>query len=171
MSSDMKTSLDIFDQYPGTSKVWVYQCDRELSAQEVEFIENLGGAFTKQWVSHGADVDGAVKVLFNRFVIIVADDSTDIGGCSIDSSVGLIRKLEADLNTGFFNRMNLACQVEEKVETIPASQLESAFEQGKLAATSTVFNNMVTNLSELRSNWMIPFDKSWAWGRVAAGTA
>lgn len=162
----MNTTINIFNRFPSTSKVWVYQCDRELTEQETEFIENLGGAFTKQWVSHGADVDGEVKVLYNRFVVIVADDSADIGGCSIDSSVGLIRKLEADLGTGFLNRMDLAYQVGDKIESVSAVKLEEAIEQGLLTATSTVFNNMVTSLGELRTNWMVPFNKSWAWSRV-----
>jgi len=50
-----------FENFPTNSKVWIYQCERELNASEVDFILNIGTEFTSQWASHGAPVKGAVR--------------------------------------------------------------------------------------------------------------
>lgn len=157
-----------FENFPSNSKVWIYQCERALTNEEVEFILNIGNDFASQWASHGAPVNGAIDVLYNRFVILVAEDNGEIGGCSIDSSVGVIRKAQAALSADFFDRMTLAYLTSESVEAIHVNKLDAAVGDGLLNASTTVFNNTVTNLSGLRTDWMIPLEKSWAWVRVSA---
>ena len=41
--------------------------------------------FLPQWVSHGAPVKAAFKILFERFVVTAAHCQEGVSGCSIDS--------------------------------------------------------------------------------------
>lgn len=157
-----------FERFPANSKVWIYQSERALEDSEVDFILKIGTEFTTQWVSHGAPVNGIIDVLYNRFVVVVAQDNGDIGGCSIDSSVGVIRKIQETLSTNFFDRMTLAYMAGDAVETVHVNKLDGAVAEGLLNSNTIVFNNTVTDLEGLRSEWMIPLDRSWAWGRVTA---
>lgn len=156
-----------FENFPANSKVWIYQCERALADSEVEFILKVGAEFTSQWVSHGAPVNGAMDVLYNRFLVLVAEDNGEIGGCSIDSSVGVIRKVQASLSADFFDRMTLAYLTVDSVDAVHVNKLEGAVAKGLLNSNTTVFNNTVTDLEGLRNDWTIPLNKSWAWGRVS----
>lgn len=159
--------MTLFEDFPQTSKVWIYQSDRKLSDQETDWILSVGKEFTSQWMSHGAPVRGELRVLFNRFVVVVAEDNGDIGGCSIDTSVGLIRQIQEELKADFFNRMLLAYMAGDQVETVHANDLDDSVQDGNLNASTKVFNNTVTDLEGLRNGWMIPLEKSWAWGRLS----
>ena len=156
-----------FENFPSNSKVWIYQCERALTDSEVDFILNIGNEFAAQWASHGAPVNGAIDVLYNRFVVIVAEDNGEIGGCSIDSSVGVVRKAQSALSADFFDRMTLAYIAGDLVQTVHVNKLDAAVGEGLLNANTIVFNNTVTDLEDLRNEWMIALEKSWAWGRVS----
>ena len=158
--------MTLFENFPLNTKAWIYQSDRRISEQEADRILSVGKEFTSKWMSHGAPVRGELRVLFNRFVVVVAEDNGDIGGCSIDTSVGLIRQIQEELNADFFNRMLLAYKDGDQVQTVHANDLDGAVQDGNLNASTTVFNNTVTNLEGLRNDWMIPLEKSWAWGRL-----
>jgi hypothetical protein len=48
------------------------------------------------------------------------------------------------------------------VELIPASLIESGFSSGKLTPDTVVFNNLISTIGELNTNWKIPLKNSWA---------
>src|SRR5450759_2042924 len=81
------------------SRVWIYQCNRLFTLSEVLQIEELLEDFTKSWQSHGAKVKGYANLFFGQFIVLMADETaTGVGGCSIDSSVRLIKNIEQDYN-------------------------------------------------------------------------
>lgn len=160
--------MNLFESFPLNSKVWIYQSDRAFTDQEVEWIKSVGAEFTAQWNSHGSPVRGEITALFNRFIVVVADEQSSVSGCSIDSSVGVIRQIQDELKIDLFNRLLLTYRSGDQVEAVHANDLEDAVKEGKLGATTTVFNNTVTDLEGLRNNWMIPLEKSWAWSRVSS---
>ena len=90
--------LTSFDQLDTSSKVWVYQSTSELTTDQTVTIKELLTDFVTQWNSHGADVTGAFDLLYDRFIILAADDRNSVSGCSIDSSVSVIREIETKLN-------------------------------------------------------------------------
>lgn len=160
--------MNLYESYPPNSKVWIYQSDRAFTDQEVDWIKSVGSEFTGQWNSHGSPVRGELTTLFNRFIVVVADEQSSVSGCSIDSSVGVIRQIQDELKIDLFNRLILTYRSGDLVEAVHANDLEEAVKEGKLSANTTVFNNLVTDLEGLRNEWMIPLEKSWAWSRVSS---
>ena len=152
----------LFSQLPGNAKVWVYQSSREFDVSETNTITGLINDFVVQWSSHSRKVTADGAVFYNRFVALTADESAfDVSGCSIDSSVNFIRQLEQKFNTNFFDRMTVAYLDGDLVKTADRETFQQLLDKGVVNENTIVFNNLVSDLNELRLNWKIPFTKSW----------
>src|SRR5690606_25415327 len=111
---------------------------------------------------HGTPVKGFGTVFFGQFIVLMADESaTNVGGCSTDSSVRLIKEIEKQFQVQLFERTLLAFDVKEKIELLPLSKLKYAFENGFIDSETLYFNNVVLNKKEMESNWIIPVKESW----------
>ncbi len=152
----------ISEDFNDTSKVWIYQCNRLFTLSEALQIEELLEDFTKSWQSHGAKVKGYANLFFGQFIILMADETaTGVGGCSIDSSVRLIKNIEQDYNVNLFERQMLAFIIKERIQLLPMEQLNYAIENGFINTDTLYFNNTVQTKKELLSNWIIPVKQSW----------
>lgn len=153
---------------PGNSKVWIYQANRAFNAQELLEINEQLEHFYLQWHVHGNPVTGWAGVLFDHFILFVADESSEvISGCSVDSTTNLLKSLERQYNIQLFDRMTLTFLVKEKVEMLPFNQLNYALEKGYIEQETLVFNNLVNRLSDLKDSWLIPLNQSWAKNHLA----
>jgi hypothetical protein len=144
------------------SRVWIYQSNRLFTVSEAFFIEDKLNEFAAQWTSHGDPVKGSGHLFFGRFIILMADESaTGVSGCSTDGSVRLIKLLESELHTPFFDRQLLALVVKDKIELMPLVQLRYAVEHGFVGPDTLYFNNTVQTKKELEEKWIIPMKESW----------
>lgn len=145
-----------------SSRVWIYQSSRLFTLSEAMEIETAINGFIEKWNSHGEPVKGFGTLLFGQFIILMADESaTNVGGCSTDSSVRVIKELEKQYNVQLFDRTTLAFLVKEKIELLPLSQIKYALENNFIDADTLYFNNVVLTKSELVNNWIIPIKDSW----------
>lgn len=153
--------------FDNSSKVWIYQSNRLFSLQEALQTEDLLNNFTATWTSHGAAVKGYANLLFGQFIVVMADEkATGVSGCSTDSSVRLIKQIEQSCNVNLFDRQLLAFIIKEKVQLLPLSQLQYAWENEFIKADTLYFNNLVQTKQELEENWIIPVKQSWLAGRI-----
>ena len=154
-------------KFDNSSKVWIYQSNRLFSLQEALQAEEVLNNFTVNWTSHGAPVQGYANLLFGQFIVIMADEkATGISGCSTDSSVRLVKQIEQSCNVNLFDRQLLAFIIKEKVQLLPLSQLQYAWENEFINADTPYFNNLVQTKEELENNWIIPVKQSWLSGRI-----
>ena len=87
-----------FEEMSPNSRVWIYQADRQLSNQEVSLIEDSSKQFLSEWAAHGNALKSSFSVFHDKFLVISVDENyNSASGCSIDASVGLVRKLESEL--------------------------------------------------------------------------
>src|SRR6266496_1040154 len=127
MNLEYKYLLD--GNFHPDSRVWVYQCNRLFDLNEALEIEEMPKEFTLQWKSHGTPVKGEAHLFFGRFIILIADETaTGVSGCSTDSSVRLIKDIEQKFGVNMFDRTTLAFVVKDKVQLLPLSQLQYAFD-------------------------------------------
>jgi len=153
--------------HPG-SRVWVYQCSRLFTLNEALDIEERLKEFTMQWKSHGTPVKGAAYLFFGQFIILLADETaTGVSGCSTDSSVRLIKDIEQKFGLSMFDRITMAFVVKDKLELLPLSQLQYAFDNGFINADTLYFNNLVQTKEELETKWIIPIKDSWLAGKIS----
>lgn len=148
-----------------TSKIWIYQANRFFTDEEVESITALGNAFTTNWKSHQHPVKGAFEVFYNLFVVIAADEdaSAGVSGCSIDSSVKIIKEIEATTGVNLFDRMLLSYRdaATGQIELLKMPEFSNRLKSGDITPETMVFNNLVTTLGDFKNGWEVPLKHSW----------
>ena len=146
-----------YSEIANNSRVWVYQSDRGLSDKEVVFIQQKLFTFCKDWKSHQAHLKSSYKVLHNRFIILLVDEQEqNASGCSIDSSVKVIKEIETEFDIDFFNRTQIAFQQRGEIVTLSIPEFK------KVVQTDTlVFNNLVRTKADFEENWETVAKNSW----------
>ena len=158
--------------FPPQSRVWIYQSGRPLSPEETAGANEQLVQFYEQWTAHGAPVKGWAKVLFGQFVVVIADETaTGVSGCSTDGMVQIVKSFERQFSTTFFDRLTLTFLVDDKAQMLPISQVGYALDHGHLSPDTVLFNNAVTTLQELQSDWMQPLKKSWLGKKLGISAA
>ncbi|WP_316844266.1 ABC transporter ATPase [Pedobacter psychrodurus] len=144
------------------SRVWVYQSDRKFTSTEENEILNKLSSFTNQWKAHGNELLAKAEIRYGFFIILTVDESqAGVTGCSIDSSVRLIKEIEQEYHIDLFNRFNMAYKVNDEVVVNSKEDFETLVNIKQVTPQTIVFNNMVQNLAELESKWEVPFQNSW----------
>ncbi|MGQ7854732.1 ABC transporter ATPase [Pedobacter sp. WC2501] len=144
------------------SRVWIYQSDRKFTSTEETEILNKLAAFTNQWKAHGNELLAKAEIRYGFFIILTVDESqAGVTGCSIDSSVRLIKEIEQEYHIDLFNRFNIAYKVNGEVVVNSKEDFETLVNIKQVTTETIVFNNMVQNLAELESKWEVPFQNSW----------
>ena len=165
MNLEYKNLLD--ENFSSDSRVWIYQSSRLFTLNEALAIEDLLNDFTAKWKSHGVPVKGAGYLFFGQFIILMADEkATGVSGCSTDSSVRLIKDIEQRFGVNMFDRTTLAFVVKDKVQLLPLSQLQYAFDNRFIDSHTLYFNNLVQTKEELENNWLVPIKDSWLSKRI-----
>jgi hypothetical protein len=131
-------------------------------------IEVEMSQFIEQWSSHGSAMDATAEVVDKYFLIIGLDESSaGASGCGIDKSVKKIQELETKFGIQLLNRQLVAYD-KEAIELVPLHQFWAMRKAALIGDKTMVYNNLVKNISEFRSQWHIPFEQSWhkeMWGR------
>ena len=149
-------------QFSEHSRVWIYQSDKELSAEQSAQILGQLNIFASEWTAHNHQLKAKAEVRYNRFLILIVDESqAGASGCSIDKSVNFMKRLEQQFGINLFDRFNFAYREGEKVLSAPRHEFEELLKNGTLNTNSIVFNNLVQNLNELQTKWEVPFKDSW----------
>jgi len=166
MNLEYKQLLD--HSFHPDSRVWVYQSSRLFVLSEALEIELLLKDFAAQWQSHGVPVKGAGYLFFGQFIVLMADETaTGVSGCSTDSSVRLIKNIEQNFGVSMFDRLNLAFIIKDKVQLLPMTQLQYAYDNQFINADTLYFNNLVQTKEELENNWLISVRQSWLVKRIS----
>lgn len=151
-----------YENLPPTAKVWIYASERPFSATEVTEIDNKLHAFVENWQSHQMPVRGYGKVLENQFIVLLADDSQiAVGGCSIDSSMQVIRDIAAVYQTDLFDRMRVYYKnTADQIVFCTIQELKSKVQQGEITKETIVYNPAIAVKANLDLNWKVPFSQS-----------
>ncbi|MBS1772026.1 MAG: hypothetical protein JST82_04145 [Bacteroidetes bacterium] len=149
------------------ARVWIYQSSRAFIEKEANEINEQLHQFYIQWQSHGEPVKGWAKLLFNQFIVIIADETgVMVGGCSTDSSVRVIKSIERQYDVNMFDRLMLTFLVNNKAQMLPLNQVQYALDKGYISKETPLFNNLVATKKELLHNWLVPLQSSWLASRV-----
>jgi len=155
------------DGFNVDSRVWVYQSSRLFTLTEALTIEEILEEFAKNWKSHAIPVKGFGTLFFGQFIVLMADETaTGVSGCSTDSSVRIVKDIEAAFKVNMFDRTTLAFVVKDKIQLIPMSQLNYAIENGFISDETLFFDNTISTVDLLVSKWILPIKESWLAKRI-----
>lgn len=151
-----------FEQLPPNARVWIYQANRSFTPQEKIRLTHVLEDFCQSWAAHGQPLKAGFQLAYEHFVVLAVDEAHHLpSGCSIDSSVHVLKGLEAELSLSFFDRTQIAFLVEGGVTLIRQSKLKEAFTHGTLTAESIAFNNLVATKVEWERKWLSAVKDSW----------
>ena len=144
------------------SRVWIYLSSRPFTDVEISDINLALKHFIKDWTAHGADLKAQGEILYNRFIVLMVDE-TEAGasGCSIDKSVHFMKMLEKTYNVQLFNRMLVAYREGTEVKVTHANEVKQLIEGGKLNEETPVFNTLIQTKQEFDQQFIIPLKESW----------
>ena len=154
--------METLTHLPANARVWIYQADRAFSEAESTQISEEIKTFVSQWLAHKAKVIGDGALLYDRFVILAADEEKlQVSGCSIDSTVRFIKELGGRYQVNFFDRF-YTCYVQgEAVHGTDFESFKKLVADGTITDGTIVFNNLVTAIDTLHLQWQIPLSQSW----------
>lgn len=147
-----------------TSRVWLYQADREFTYDELDDAREMIFDFLSDWTSHAAELHTYGNIFHKRFLGLFVDESNSSGasGCSIDSSVRFVKELEQRFGVNFFDRTTYAYMDEaEDIYTIKQTELGQALENGTVKKDTLFFDNLVTTKDAFLKSWLKPLEESW----------
>lgn len=151
-----------FEELSAESRVWIYQGSRPFTSHEEELVSKALRIFCEQWNAHGQALKSSFRIEKNQFVIMSVDeDFHNPSGCSIDSSVGVLRQIQAATGVDLLDRSKVAFYLDDKVTLIPLSEVKANFASGRLQASSITFNTLATTKAEWEAKWQVPVEKSW----------
>ncbi len=151
-----------FESLPPTSRVWVFQASRPLTAPEMEAADAALRAFTDEWAVHGTPMETSYNIRHNRFIVLAADESRQAAsGCSIDSSVRVLKEIEIRLDITLLDRNQVAFLRDDNVEAWPLNVLKEKFTGGILNEHTLTFNNLISTKAELEDRWLLPVSETW----------
>jgi hypothetical protein len=148
-----------FQKLSPAARTWIYQADRKLTEADKVIIGEKLREFAEQWLVHGAPLEASFEIRHEYFVILAANDTTS--GCSIDSSVRVVKEIGSLTGIDFFNRNLIAFQHPGKITLIELALLKSEFLKGGWNEETLVFNNVVPTLLELEHRWLVPAGSTW----------
>ena len=151
-----------FNDLPNNSRVWIYQAEREFSTEEAALVEQLLRQFVSQWEAHQHPLQASYQLRYQRFIILcVNPDFYTPSGCSIDTSVALIRQIEQHFGVKLFDRLTLAFWENNEVKTLKSKDLKAKIAQGEFGVDTIIFDNTVQDKASLDASWQVPASKSW----------
>ncbi|MGH1339156.1 MAG: hypothetical protein ACRBFS_23770 [Aureispira sp.] len=152
-----------YDSFPAEARIWIYQSNRALTATEAEQANQRLELFVKQWLSHGKRVQAWASLLHQHFLVLMVDEEQEApSGCSIDSSVALVKELGQAFGIDFFDRMMFTyVQKDGQVTTADRDTFANLYAQNQIDEDTLVFNNLVNTKAAFENTWKVPLKESW----------
>lgn len=160
--------LAAYEQLDPASRVWIYQCDRKLTDEEVLAMRPELTDFLEQWTAHNRQLYTWGDVLYHRFVVIMADERyAGASGCSIDKSVHFVEYLEKKYRISLLSRTLVAYLYHNEtthrdaIKTCQLDELAAKMADGTIDDDTLVFDNLVKTKADFESSWQKPVSASW----------
>ena len=145
-----------YNQISPDARVWIYQSNRAFSSVEKKDIESQLINLCNNWNNHGKVLLSSFQI-HDWFICLFVDENKEIAsGCSIDSSVAVIKAIAKKYNIDFFNRMNIAFLDGDLTKVLSLPEFKKL-----LTPQTVVYNNLVSTKSEYESKWKVPLSESW----------
>lgn len=151
-----------FDEMPASARVWIYQADRAFSGAEKQWIQSVLMDFCQSWNTHGQGMPTSFDIAYDQFILFAVDErGVGASGCSIDSSVRIIRSIQEKLGVNLLDSGKVSFLQEKKVIVNKLTEVRDSIAAGVLQPETAIFSPTVQTKMDLAENWIIPAKESW----------
>lgn len=151
-----------FDLLEDSARVWIYQSGRKFTETEKNTISQTLSSFTQQWAAHGSPLKTSFTILYDQFIVLAADENfNEASGCSIDSSVHVMKAIDEQYSLGLFDRTQVVFLKNSAVMMMKLSELPGGLAENTWQQDTLTFNNLVTTKGQLGTQWIVPAGETW----------
>ena len=144
------------------AKVWIYPSSRKFYANEIDEIQEKIASFLNNWKSESDAFQSSYQLLYNRFIILFADDSeSKLTLKDIDDSVAFILQLQQEYKVELLDKMNVCFKQGEFVQYKELKDFKTLLKNRAITGKTIVFDNLVSNKIDFEEVWEIPIEESW----------
>jgi hypothetical protein len=151
-----------FEDLPEESKVWIYPSNRKFYPNEIEEVEAKLKGFVENWKQKDDNFKASYRFLYNRFLIIVADDeNVTLTNTDIDLSVSFILELQKMYNVELLDRMNICFKQGDYIQYKELKDFKKLLKNRAVTGKTIIFDNLITSKTDLENHWEVPIEDSW----------
>lgn len=143
------------------AKVWIYPSSRKFYPTEIEEIEEKIKTFVENWKSDDEDFKVSYQFLYNRFIILVAEDDVALTNVDIDASVAFILQLQETYKVELLDKMNACFKQGEYVQYKELKDFKKLLKNKAVTGKTIIFDNLVNNKEDLENYWELSIENSW----------
>jgi hypothetical protein len=144
-------------------RIWIYTLSSKLNEEQLIELNNRCQNFVGSWTAHDVSLDASYELYQNRLLIFkVNEDKYNASGCSIDKQVRFVKELEQTFSIELLNRLLVAfINRDNAIEVVKQSQIADLLKAKIISEDTVVFNNTITQSSDLTDNWKQPLMKTY----------
>jgi hypothetical protein len=153
-----------FATMPDAARVWVFGAAQPIIGPDAEHLLPAIDSFVRGWLAHGVPVVGASDWVYDRFLLIAADEkASGVSGCSIDSLFRTLKMAEAEIGVTLLDSsLVFFREPAGSVQALPRAEFRQLVAAGEIADDTIVFDNTVGDVGAIRrGEWERPFRESW----------
>ena len=145
-----------FSEIDDNSRVWVFGSKNILDSTDKIKISSSVDDFLFSWNAHGNDLISSYTIELSRFLIIALDESKfPASGCSIDALFRLVQGFERELNTDFFNRMNIFIYNDKSIQCVNVLEIK------KYVQKELLFYDLTIDKKYQLETYLKPISQGW----------
>ncbi|MGY0426532.1 MAG: ABC transporter ATPase [Polaribacter sp.] len=150
-----------FDLIPEDAKVWIYPSSRKFYTDELEIINQKITSFVQNWKGD-EDFTASYKILYNRFIILTADDSASpLTNVNVDASVSFILQLEQKYTVTLLDKMNVCFKQGKFVQYKELKDFKKLLKNKAVTGKTIIFDNLISTKHDFENYWEISIEASW----------
>jgi len=150
---------------PPDARVWIYQNYSNIDEAVLPVIRQELHMFLESWTSHNQALWTAGDVLYQKFVVIMADESkAGASGCALDRATHFIEHLNLKFGLDLFDRTQVAYYKNEEMSEINTAylqELRQMYSDKKIDQYTLVFDNLVATKADFENSWIKQLNNSW----------
>ena len=152
-----------FDELPEDARVWIFSAARRLTESERMRLLGEVDAFIDQWGAHTVPLTAGRDLVYDQFLFVAVDQrAAGPSGCSVDALVRQMKALQREIGVELVNHAPVLFRQGEAIARVPREAFAELAEAGEVGPDTTVFNNTLTSLGDVRGGrWEVPAADSW----------
>jgi hypothetical protein len=144
------------------NRIWIYTLSKELTNDQLIEFKDRCQNFVSSWTAHDVSLEASYELYKNRLLIFKVDESNyNASGCSIDKQTRLVKELEKEFSVELLNRLLVAYEKNDDVIVVKQSQIAELLNSKEINENTLVFNNTISQSSDLTDNWKQPLSKTY----------
>tara|TARA_X000001036_G_scaffold205711_1_gene193297 strand:+ start:1774 stop:2262 length:489 start_codon:yes stop_codon:yes gene_type:complete len=150
-----------FTKLDKKSRIWVFQSKNQLDESTYNLIKKKISVFLENWKSHQKSFESSFIIKYKTFVVIAADETNLVSGCSIDSLINFVKSIEDEFEINLLDKLDVKYKIGDDINTANLNEFKKICKNIDINDKLIVFNNLVKNIDDFEKKWEVDIRESW----------